>query len=581
MNKIPNNGSHSKMLLVWIPVLLILYIKSSVVLFSLYSLNPVVFLFGIISITPTLFLLSFSFLFSEKGQLFYLFALDLFISVLFIVDMVYARAYGHLISVYMIIAKGVLKDLNASVISLMKWSDFLILVDLPVLCILAIRSKEKTRVKKRIYLFFVTALLSIVVICFQFTNLENNKSLGNYKLHPLLMSPIGNHMFDLYRFFYEKKDNLDKKDIAAVNGWLEENKKYQKPANEYSNLKGLLKGKNLIVIHFESLENVVVGKSYYGQEITPNINKLIKNSIYFNNIFEQVRDGNSSDAELMFNTSIYPLSSGSAFLRFGENSYVSLPKLLQEDGYTSIAIHGDDKEFWNRSQVFPVLGFERFITQEQFDDKSNIGMGISDKSLFSQSILEIKKLKEPYNFFIITLTSHMPFSLEKKDQTLDLKNKNNTTDYLQSIHYSDKFLGEFYEKLKEEGLLKNTALVIYGDHEGVHKYYPSTTLQNNNYKLPFIVHIPGMKGFESNKIGGQVDMMPTLAYLLGIDEKKYFSSVMGRNLLGSASGTVVLPTGKILGKADDETHLMQAQSAADMIIRGNYFNSKKTLVGTH
>lgn len=574
MNKTQKNVAPSKMFLMWIPVLIILFIKSNVVLFSLFSANIGILMYNVINIMPILFLISFSFIFSQKGQLFYLFGLDLLITVLFIVDMVYARGYGHLISVYMIVAKGVMKDMNASAISLMKWTDFLMLIDLPILFILAVKSKRKVWVKKRIYLFYITVLFSVIIICFQFVRLEDKKMLGNYKMHPLIMSPIGNHMFDLYRFVYEKADTLDDKDISTVNAWLKENEKYQKPNENYAPLKGLLKGKNIIAIHFESLESVVVGQSYYNQKITPNINRLLDSSIYFNNIFEQVRDGNSSDAELMFNTSMYPLSSGSAFLRFGENTYVSLPTLLHKEGYTSIALHGDDKEFWNRDRVFPVLGFDRFIDEEQFDDKSFIGMGISDKSLFSQSISEIKKLKEPYNILIITLTSHMPFILKEENRYLDLPNGDITSAYLQSVHYTDKVFGEFYDQLEKEGLLKNSALILYGDHEGIHKYYPTTTLPSNNYKLPVMIHIPGMKGFTVDKIGGQVDIMPTVAYLLGIDEKKYSSSVMGRNLFGSSSGTVLLPTGKILGKVDNEDHLSVAQNIADMIIRGNYFNTK-------
>lgn len=574
MNTTQNSVVPSKMFLMWIPVLIILFIKSNAVLFSLFSVNTSILKYSVYTIMPILFLISFSFIFSQKGQLFYLFGLDLFISLIFIADMVYARAYGHLISVYMMVAKDVMEDLNASAISLMKWTDFLMLIDLPLLFILAVKSKQKDRVKKRIYLFCVTVLLSIVIICFQFVQLEDSKKLANYKMYPILMSPIGNHMFDLYRFMYEKADILDTEDIIAVDAWLKKNTKYQEPKEDYAHLKGLLKGKNVIVIHFESLENVVVGQSYCSQEITPNINRLLNSSIYFSNIFEQVRDGNSSDAELMFNTSMYPISSGSAFLRFGENTYVTLPKLLHEKGYTSVAIHGDNKEFWNRDQVFPFLGFDGFIDEKQFKDKSSIGMGISDESLFLQSILEIKKLEEPYNLFIITLTSHVPFDLNEENRYLDLPNDDETSSYLQSIHYTDKVFGDFYDKLEAEGLLGNLALIIYGDHEGIHKYYETTTLPNNNYEIPFIIHIPGMEGFAMDKIGGQVDMMPTVAYLLGIDTEKYSSTIMGRNLFGSAPGTVILPTGKILGETGEEDHLTEAQSIADMIIRGNYFNSK-------
>ncbi|MGE5627301.1 MAG: LTA synthase family protein, partial [Solirubrobacterales bacterium] len=82
-------------------------------------------------------------------------------------------------------------------------------------------------------------------------------------------------------------------------------------------------------------------------------------------------------------------------------------------------------------------------------------------------------------------------------------------------------------------------------------------------------------GIVIDKVGGQVDMMPTLAYLLGIDIKKYDTTVMGRNLFGSSSGMAILSTGDILGKPDDVEHLDEVQTVADNIIKGNYYQQNE------
>lgn len=562
------------LLTVCLIVVLILILKSYMLLFSLFSINWAILLSSFYIFTPIVLLISFSFIFSPRGQLSYLFVLDVLISLLLLADLIYARAFGHLISFFMLSAKYVTEDLSASVISLMRWTDFLMLIDLPFFLIFLVKSRPKDLLKKRILYFFAAAAISSGILCFQFTRLENSNLLSNDRMQPLVMSPIGYHMFDLYQFISEKEDALDEEEISIVDNWMEYNRKYQEAREDYANLEGLIEGKNVIVIQFESLENIMVGKSCYGQEITPNINSLLDSSIYFSSIVEQVRDGNSSDAELLFNASMYPMSRGSTFLRFGENTYVTLPKLMHDLGYTSIAIHGDDKKFWNRDLVFRVFGFDKYIDEEQFADKSSAGMGILDGSLFSQALAEIKKLSEPYNVFIITLTSHMPFKLNEEIKYLDLPGDDMTNTYLQSIHYTDKVFGDFYNQLKAEGLLNNAVIVIYGDHQGIHKYY-STTLPDNNYEVPFIIHIPGMKGFEIDKIGGQVDMMPTLAYLLGIEKEKYSASVMGRNLFGRNSGTALLPTGEVLGEPDDKEHLIKVPKIADMSIRGDYFKLKQ------
>jgi phosphoglycerol transferase MdoB-like AlkP superfamily enzyme len=254
---------------------------------------------------------------------------------------------------------------------------------------------------------------------------------------------------------------------------------------------------------------------------------------------------------------------------------------LNQQGYTSVAIHGDEKEFWNRDRAFESMGFDKYISEEQFQYNETEGLGILDEDMFDQSILEIEKLKEPFYFFAITITSHMPFDLSDNLRELDLEGDEYTEGYLQSLYYTDKAFGEFYNNLKEKGYLENSAVIIYGDHEGIHKYY-STELPDNNKEIPFIVNLQGMEGMVLKTEGGQVDMMPTLAYMLGIDEDEYASNVMGRNLFNMDGGSPILSTGEIVGAASNETHLLEALEISNMIIKGNYFGniSKNSIVGS-
>lgn len=555
----------------WLFVIFVLYIKSVYVLSSLYTMQIGVIIISLLSLLPLLFFVSFVFLFKNKNRSYYLLGLNIFISVLFFADVVYARAFGHLISFYMIFAKGVTSGLGNSIISLISIFDLILFIDLPVMLIKALK-KENTNIKRRVSFFFFTAILTTVIMGMQFQNLENNKLLGNFKTLPLYMSPLGNHFYDIYRFYYEKSDDITSDELIKISKWHNNNEKYQIPDSQFSDLQGLFKGKNLIVIQVESLENIMIGFDYSGNEITPNINKLLENSIYFDNIIEQVRDGNSSDAELLFNTSMYPISNGSAFLRFGVNEYNSLPNLLKEEGYTSIALHGDDKEFWNRDMVLPNLGYDRYIDESQFGQIEEAGMGVLDEFLFDQSLQEIKSLKQPFNIFIITLTSHIPFDLPEEYRKLNFHESNVTADYLQSIHYVDLVFGDFYKSLDQNGILDNSVIVIYGDHEGIHKYY-STELPENNKEVPFIIYSKGFEGFKVDTFGGQVDMMPTLAYLMGIDTSKYDSTVMGRNLLSKYSGSPIYSTGEVITKADDIMQLKEGLIISDISIRSNYLVS--------
>ncbi|MGE5629013.1 MAG: LTA synthase family protein, partial [Solirubrobacterales bacterium] len=330
--------------ILWLSMLLIILAKSDALIISMQlPINNMVF-FTIWHILPIVFVLNFSILFSIRRKPIFLFVIDFAISFIFFVDMIYARGYGHLISVYMIFAKGITEGMGPSVISLIHPTDFLMFVDLPFvfLAVFKLRENNGLALPKRIALFASTMLLTTALFGYQLYQMRDIKVLANYTNRPLYLSPIGTHIFDIYRFVYERNEKLNSKEVAEVDAWLKDNSKYQQPDPAYKYLEGKIKGKNLIVIQVESLESVVLNKSYYNQEITPNLNKLIGKSIYFSNINEQVKDGNSSDAELIFNTSTYPISSGSAFIRFGDNTYNSIPKLLNNYGYSSVAMHGDD-----------------------------------------------------------------------------------------------------------------------------------------------------------------------------------------------------------------------------------------------
>ncbi|MBO7941735.1 glycerol phosphate lipoteichoic acid synthase, partial [Streptomyces sp. S9] len=79
------------------------------------------------------------------------------------------------------------------------------------------------------------------------------------------------------------------------------------PANiEY---KGVAKGKNVIIIHLESLQQFVINQKWKGKEITPNINKFYndKNTLAYDNFFNQVGQGKTADAEMMLENSLFGL----------------------------------------------------------------------------------------------------------------------------------------------------------------------------------------------------------------------------------------------------------------------------------
>ena len=331
---------------------------------------------------------------------------------------------------------------------------------------------------------------------------------------------------------------------------------------------GIAKGKNLIVIQMESMQNMLIGRNYNGQEITPNLNRLIREqgSVYFDNFYQQIGSGNTSDAEFAINNSIMGSIESFTYQLYQGNYLRGLPWLLKEQGYGTAVLHGYDKTFWNRENMYPVEGFDTFISSDRLvsDHIEGIGggniVGISDHAFYEQATAYLKEMPEPFYSFLITLSSHNPFHLPEDLRGLSLlpqDQDNIVGNYLNAEHYADQCLGEFLELLKENGLYENSVIAIYGDHFGLTKSDEQIAKKVSDFlgfdydydimlNIPLIIHIPGYDRNEVVSIsGGQLDFMPTVCYLLGIEQLD--TLYLGQNLLTADSGFVAGQTHMLKG----------------------------------
>lgn len=545
-----------------------------------------------------LIFLSFSYLFKNRGHLWSLIILNLVISLFFIFDLWYFRGFRSFLTPHLLKQGSNLENLASSIISMMRKVDIVFLADIILLTVVSLRSKKMYKsVKRNVIAFCAVLILSIGYLGYAHYKIDILKKGGSV---PFLfrnswspnqtmsnLSPLGFHLYDAYSFFKDSKPLvMNAQEKNSIEQWYEKNKE-NIPDNEY---KAMFKGKNLLIIQVESLETFVIDQKIDGQEITPNLNKLLKNSLYFSNIHEQVNNGTSSDSDLLTNTSIYPVRSGSTFFRFPNNSYNSLPKLLQKQSYSTVAIHPDRGAYWNWMPALYSIGFEKCIDSSSFNLDEQIGLGLSDGSYLKQVVPIIEKQKQPFYTFMVTLSSHAPFDIESKYRALKIDNGLDSTKlggYFQSINYTDRMIGEFLDSLDKKGLMDNTVVVIHGDHTGIHKFYQDEVEKikpsqdwwiNNDKEIPLIIYSKGAdpKKIETN--GGQLDILPTVSYVMGIDEKEYLSSAMGRNLLKTKKNFSVLNDRTIVGgtaNIEEKEHALKGMDIADLIIRSNYFKSKQ------
>lgn len=312
---------------------------------------------------------------------------------------------------------------------------------------------------------------------------------------------------------------------------------------------GIGKGKNLIVVQMESLQNFPIHQSLDNQVITPVMNQLADEGLYFPYVFQQIGQGNTSDAEFISNTSIYPLGSVAMSTGFGSKNLPSLPRLLGDQGYVSNTFHVNDVTFWDRNKMYPALGFNHFYDKPYFTNDHFNSFGPSDEELYRvgiEKLSDVNKDNKPFYAQFVTVSSHSPFTVPENFSKINIPANLKGTqlgNYLDSVNYSDYALGKLIESLKQNGLWEDTVLVVYGDHFGINSNDTDPSLitstlgipydeRISRFNIPFIIHVPGLKeGKRVEQVGGQIDMMPTIANIMGISLKDEQFTAMGQDLL--------------------------------------------------
>jgi len=337
---------------------------------------------------------------------------------------------------------------------------------------------------------------------------------------------------------------------------------YIAPSAKDSPYYGIANGRNVFVIQVEAMQNFLIGAVYEGQEIMPNLNRIIgTDTFYFDNYYYQIGGGNTSDAEFTVNNSLFAPESESGYVKYADNKYYGLPHILKDNGYSgAYAFHNYIGSFWNRETAYPYQGFDDYTSLEDMEETDMFEMGLSDREMFRQTMEQIKTYEEPFYAFYITVSSHYPYAIPLKDRGITLKEEDSGTLfglYIQSMNYVDTVLGEFFDMLDKEGLYDNSIFVIYGDH------YALTNTDSANssrilaltgktysifdvFNVPMIMHIPECGRTETiSTPGGHIDVLPTLLCALGIDNDR--SVMFGNNLFDAEDNIVCEQTHVSIG----------------------------------
>lgn len=513
-------------------------------------------------IATTLFLLSIA-LYVRNKRLSYITLMVIYslMTLLLFANVVYYREFTDFMTINTMLGAGkVASGLGESALRLFKPYDILYLIDIVVLTagLATKKIKMDTRpIRARVAL----AMTSLSVLIFS-GNLFLAETVRTGLLtrtfsREYLVKYLGINAFTAYDGVQTYKTNqvraqASATDLDAVEEYVDGH--YAAPNADTF---GIAKGKNVIYIHLESFQQFLIDYSLVDEEgvaheVAPFINSLYhsESTYSFDNFFHQVNAGKTSDAETLFENSLFGLNQGSLFSQLGgENTFQAAPAILnQELGYTSAVFHGNAGNFWNRNETYKSFGYDYFFDANYYDvnEDNSFQYGLHDKPFFEQSVQYLEQMQQPFYTKFLAVSNHYPYSTFKNDEDgFPMADTSDETinGYFATANYLDKAVEEFFNYLKASGLYENSIIVLYGDHYGVSnsrnadlaELVGETKAGWSNYdnaqmqRVPYMVHIPGeTNGYVNHTYGGQVDALPTLLHLLGIDTNEYL--MLGQDL---------------------------------------------------
>ena len=512
-------------------------------------------------------------LYIKRTKLFYslAFGIYLLLFIWLISNSIYYREFTDFVTVNTMLASSkVSAGLGAAALELFRPWEVIYILDFPILAFFFF--KKWIRMDKRPFnkraSFAVTSLSAMLFSANLFLAEIDRPELltrgfSNYYVVRALGLPafLGYSANQNY-VANKERSKASEADLKPVEEYIQQH--YAKANPEYF---GMAKGRNVIYIHLESFQQFLIDyklkvddKEY---EVTPFLNSLYhsKETFAFSNVFNQVKAGKTSDAETMIETGLFGLNQGSFMVNYGgTNTQQAAPFILSKNGYNSSAVfHGNAGSFWNRNTAYKQWGYNYFFDASYFtkqDSSNSFQYGLNDKYMLKDSIKYLERLQQPFYTKFITVSNHYPYttSLSGDDLGFPLAKTQDETinGYFATANYLDSSIKAFFDYLKESGLYKNSIIILYGDHYGISNSrnpalapllgknsetwssYDNAMLQ----RVPYMVVIPGMdKGGIIDTYGGEIDMLPTLEHLLGIESNKFLQ--VGQDMLSPDHDQIV------------------------------------------
>lgn len=559
---------------------------------------------------------SFGYFIKPKKQFNYYFTWLFIITLVCVINSIYYTFYTSFASFSLLTELSQVGEVGDSVYDKLKIADFIYFF-MPIIFIcFHIKLKKGTyyhmvnKVEKSMKMFGGTLLAGIILLSFTLVTIDGTDASRLVKQwnRSYIVQRFGIILYqgnDLIQSLTPKINSLFGYDEAAKEFKDFYSKEWQKEKakNKYTDV---LEGMNVIFVHLESIQNYLVDMKMNGQDITPTLNKLTREGMYFSNFYPQISVGTSSDTEFTLNSSLMPASSGTVFVSYYKHNYLTIPKLLKEKGYHTFSTHANDSSMWNRNNMHPSLGYEELIFKDQFEVKPEdcVGLGLNDVEFFRQLQTKLETIEDSYDNYmgtVIQLSNHSPFAGtannpqiydsfgkldltsshkeidEKSGKEVEVKDSymegTELGDYFISAHYADMALGTFIDYINNSDHYNNTVFVFYGDHDariGKKEYqyfynYDVNTGKERDEDDPLYVDVDTFTyelskntplviwtknadvarkiKFKNNNVMGMYDVLPTIGNMMGFNSQ----FALGHDIYDIGKDNVVIfPSGNFL-----------------------------------
>ncbi len=360
---------------------------------------------------------------------------------------------------------------------------------------------------------------------------------GSYEYHQFTspvydMALTGPYQFvarDAFLSLLPSPDKAEKHD--EINAFFEE-----RPAHRDNDMTGLLRGKNLIMVQLESIDDFVLDEAN-----TPTLARLQKEGICFSEFYTpQYSAGYTFNTEFAAQTGLYPYENGNVAYTLSRSAFpYTIANQLRENGYTSNSFHKSPGQFYNRGSMHQAFGYEKY--NSALDYAKSEFEAEDDRFLVSLPIYaEMTKL-QPFCNFIITYTGHLGYdeydalttdALEEFPEYADPSRPYEINGLFAKARVTDEMIKLLLGQLEEDGLLGNTVLCLYGDHYAyglgertILEEYSEAAGGRLLERTPCFIWYKGCEPVTVGKTLQTIDLLPTLANLFGLEAPK----TMGRD----------------------------------------------------